>query len=131
MRNLEVILSLSGTLLGFAVSLITVLVKYFNSVKAKRRAEQVIEIGKAVIPFIEKAETFAGYTGAEKKEYVLTKANQFALEKGFRYDAEQVSAKIEELVSLTKEVNKREKDKLSKDSRPKTFIIGNAPQKTE
>lgn len=41
----------------------------------------------------------------------MTKANQFAISQGIEFDPVIVSEKIEELVRLTKEVNKRDKDK--------------------
>lgn len=43
--------------------------------------------------------------GAAKKEVVLTKIQAFCLEKGIEYDAEYWSAKVDELVALTKSVN--------------------------
>ena len=62
------------------------------------------------LPYIQQAESFVHYSGAEKKEYVMTKANQYAIDNGIEFDQDMVSKKIEELVTLTKEVNKREKD---------------------
>lgn len=110
MEHLEVILSMAGTALGLLVTAVTFIAKFFRSAKAKKTAENIIEIGNAVIPYIEQAEKFANYSGVEKKEYVLTKANQFAIEQGIDFNAATVSDRIEELVKLTKEVNKREKD---------------------
>lgn len=43
--------------------------------------------------------------GAAKKEVVLTKIQAFCLEKGIEYDADFWSAKVDELVALTKNVN--------------------------
>jgi hypothetical protein len=103
--NLEVILSMAGTIFGLTVSTLTFLVKFIKNAKAKKTAEQICKIGNAVIPYIEKAETFAGYSGAEKKEFVLTKANQFAIANDIAFDARAVSDKIEELVKMTKLVN--------------------------
>ena len=45
------------------------------------------------------------YSGAEKKEYVMTKINQYALENHIKFNQEEISKRIEELVALTKEVN--------------------------
>ena len=111
MKEIEIIISIAGTALGFMVTAATFLAKFVKSAKAKRAAENLIKIGNAVIPYIEQAEKFANYNGAEKKEYVLTKANQFAINQGIDFDLESVGNKIEELVKLTKQVNKREKDK--------------------
>ena len=41
----------------------------------------------------------------EKKEYVMTKANQFALDNGIKFNEEFISNKIEDLLSLTNQVN--------------------------
>lgn len=35
----------------------------------------------------------------------MTKANQFAIENGIKFEAEKTSAKIDEIVALCKEVN--------------------------
>lgn len=111
MEKLEWILSMAGTILGLGITALTFIVKFIRSAKAKRTAERLIKIGNALIPYIEQAEEFTHYSGAEKKEYVLTKANQFAIEKGYEFDVVDVSDKIEELVALTKHINARDKDK--------------------
>jgi hypothetical protein len=111
MENLEIILSSASAAAGLLATSVTFLVKFIKSAKAKKTAENVIKICDAVVPFIEEAEKFVGYGGAAKKEYVLTKANQFAIESGIPFDAELVGEKIEEFVELSKTVNAREKDK--------------------
>ena len=105
--DLELILSLSGTILGLLITACTFIVKTVNNTKAKHIAEQAIKIGNAVLPFIKEAEKFTSYTGAEKKEYVMTKANQFAIENNIPFNADEVSDKIEELITLTRHVNKK------------------------
>ena len=106
------VLSMIGAIIGLAITAATFILKFVKSVKAEKAAEAVIQIGNAVLPFMKEAETFTKYSGREKKEYVLIKANEFAVEHGMPFDAEQVSVKIEELIALTKTVNKRQKDKL-------------------
>ena len=110
MQELEIILSVAGTAVCLLVATVTFIMKLVKSAKAKKVCEQVIDIGNAVIPYIEQAETFAHYSGEEKKAFVMTKANQYAIDNGIEFDQQMVSDKIEELVNLTKEVNKREKD---------------------
>lgn len=107
---MEIILSIAGTALGLMITALTFIMKFVKSAKAKKICEQTIEIGNAVIPYIEQAEGFLHYSGTEKKAFVMTKANQYAIEKGMRFDADLVGEKIEELVKLTKKVNRREKD---------------------
>lgn len=105
MENLEIILSVAGTALGLLVTTVTFLAKFIKNAKAKKAAENIVDISNALIGYIEEAETFLNYSGEEKKQYVMTKANQFAIESGIKFDAEAVSAKIEELVGMTKQVN--------------------------
>ena len=113
MKNLEIILSISGTALGFLITAVTFILKFIKSTRARHLAEQLAAIGKAVLPYIEQAEGFTHYSGAEKKEFVMTKANQFAIERGIAFNAKLVGEKIEELVKLTKKVNARDKDRLA------------------
>ncbi|MCL2234640.1 MAG: hypothetical protein FWC11_04470 [Firmicutes bacterium] len=110
MEQIHVVLSISSAALGFLVTTLTLLYRLVKSTKAKRRAENVIKIGNAIIPYIEQAEKFTGYSSQEKREFVITKANQYAIENKIRFDLNAVSNRIEELVRLTKSVNKRFKD---------------------
>jgi hypothetical protein len=127
MENIELILSSSSAAAGLLATSITFLVKFIKNAKAKKAAENVIKICEAVVPFIEEAEKFAGYGGAEKKEYVLTKANQFAIDNDIPFNSELVGEKIEAFVELSKTVNAREKDKSKKgliaDERTKETIL--------
>ena len=59
----------------------------------------------AVAPLMEIAEGFTNYSGEEKKQFVLTKVNQFAIENGLKFDAEETAAKVEKLINLTKKIN--------------------------
>lgn len=107
MENLEIILSLAGTAISLFIACITFIVKLIKNVK-KRIAEQgATALLDAVTPIVEIAETLTNYSGAEKKEYVLTKVNQYAIENDIAFDANAVSNKVEQLVELSKQVNKR------------------------
>ena len=105
MENLEIILSAAGTALGLLVTTVTFLAKFIKNAKGKKVAENIVKIGNAMIPYIQEAETFLNYSGEEKKQYVMTKANQFAIDNNIPFDAEAVSDKIEELIALTNQVN--------------------------
>lgn len=65
----------------------------------------MLELCNVLLPYIEKAEKFVNYTGEEKKEYVMTQVNRYALENGIKFDYNVVSSKIEEYIELSKEVN--------------------------
>ena len=109
MENIELIFSLIGTCIGLIITLATIIGKYVSNKKAKRLAEQTIEICNAILPYIEQAESYIAYSGQEKKEYVMTKANQYAIEKDIAFDESAISEKVEELLELTKTVNAHEK----------------------
>ena len=109
MKNLEVILSFTCTILGLLITAATFIIKFFSSVKAKRLAEQTIKISNALLPLIREAEKFISFSGAEKKNYDINRAREFASANKISFNIELVSSKIEELVALTKQVNFKQK----------------------
>lgn len=105
MENLELYLSVAATILGLFVSTITFLIKLIKKSKLKKVFEDIVLIMENIIPFIEEAERFIHYTGEEKKAYVMTKATQIIINKKMKVNLNDVSDKIDELISLTKQVN--------------------------
>ena len=65
MENLELVISLAGACLGLVVAVAAVIAKYASSAKARRAAEQTIDICNALLPYMEQAESFANYSGEE------------------------------------------------------------------
>lgn len=116
MENLELFISLATTCIGLVVAVAAVIAKYARSAKARKAAEQTIEICNALLPYIEKAESYVNYSGEEKKEYVMTKANRYAIENGISFDETEVSERVEELIALTKEVNATKSDNVCSDT---------------
>jgi hypothetical protein len=114
---LEIIISLGGTILGLALTALTFFVRHVKCKKAQKIAEQVIRIGNAVLPYITEAENFQAFSGQEKKAYVMTRAIMFAIQNRIKFNEQQVSEKIEEIIELTKQVNtkgeKNEQQKIS------------------
>lgn len=111
MENIELILSIATAGIGLLITTVTFIMKFIQSVKAKKNAEDLITVGNALLGFIAEAEEFLSYSGKEKKAYVLTKANQFALANKIPFDAVAVSERIEELIELTQSVNATKADK--------------------
>ena len=111
MENLELRSSLASACLGWVGAVAAVIAKYASSAKARKAAEQTMDICNALLPYIEQAESFVNYSGAEKKEYVMTKANRYAIENGMAFDETAVSDKVEELIALSKEVNAKDTSK--------------------
>ena len=110
MENAELILSLAGTALSLFVAAVLFFVKLLRGSAAKKKLKNDYLLLDAVAPLMELAESFTSYSGEEKKEYVLTKLNQFAIENGISFDVSTVSQKIEELIALSKQVNGRGKE---------------------
>lgn len=105
MENLELILSLAGTALSLFIACVLFIVKLISGYMTKKKLKNSYVLLDAVAPLMEIAETFTSYSGEEKKEYVLTKVNQFAIENGINFDLQAVTKKIEELIELSKKVN--------------------------
>ncbi len=108
--NLQVLLSFLGSILGLLFTTIIFLKKSIKNKKLKKVLEKAEQITKEIIPCIIEAEHFVNYTGNEKKNYVMTKVNQFAIENQIEFDINYVSDKIEELILLSKEVNNGSKN---------------------
>jgi len=104
-ENIEIILSLAATAMGFVASTVTFAVKYVKNKTAKIDAEHHIGVRDVLLGFIAEAEKIDGYTGTEKKAYVLEKVAQFAKSNRVGYCVDRVSAKIDEIIALTKLVN--------------------------
>ena len=104
MEEIQLIISMGGALFSLTVTTLT-FVRMIKNGKAKKAMEKAIKISNAILPFIREAEQFNSYKGEEKKAYVMTRANQFAIENRIPFKEEQISDKIEELVALTKHVN--------------------------
>lgn len=94
------------TLTTAVIFIIVSIINFIKYIKAKDWNKVKEEISN----LISVAELHLNYTGEEKKEYVLTKINQFAIEHKIKFDGKKASKAIDDLVKITKEVNKREKD---------------------
>lgn len=109
--NLESIkeyLSVFGTLLGFLCTFLVFLKNKIKNKRLKRIVEKTEKITKTIIPTIIEAEQFVEYTGIEKKEYVMTKLQEYAISFGIKFDSKSLSDRVDELIQLTKSVNVKE-----------------------
>ena len=107
MGKLEEIITIVSACLGFVATFTGFLIPLVKSVKAKNKLTALNKLSTSLQSFMVDAETHQNFTGEEKKEYVLTKANRYAIDNGLPYDEQAVSANVEDLVALSKEVNKR------------------------
>ena len=105
MENIEYILSLAGAVLSTLAALVTMGIRFLKAMKELKERAGEEEIGKKLPELISEAEGKEGYSGKEKKGYVMDKIAEYAEEAGIEADLQYVSEKIEELVELSKQVN--------------------------
>ncbi len=115
MSTLEEIMTIISACIGLLATITGFLIPMVRSIKAKNRLIAINKLTTELQTLIIEAETFVNFSGEEKKEYVLTKANRYAIDNKIPYNEQDVNQKIEDLVTLSKEVNKRE-DSLTKNS---------------
>ena len=120
---LPTIITYIASVLPVAVGFITFLIKYIKNEKAKQVLQKTLRIAELLQPLVIEAEAFEHYSGEEKKQYVLTKANQYALSNRIRFVESEVSAMIDELIATTRQVNRRPNDKISATSDSKAILI--------
>lgn len=105
MENLEVVLSLAGTALSLLITSLIFVVRLIKTVKENKNMQNCSYLYETVAPLMEIAENFSNYSGEEKKQFVLTKVNQFAIENGLKFNAETTAAQVEKLIELSKKIN--------------------------
>lgn len=113
MEKMEQIIAVLGSAITLIAALLTFVIKFLKSSKAKRIAEQALKLTEILQPLIVEAEKFVHYSGEEKKQFVLTKVNQYSLENRIRFSSEVVGKQIDEVLLTTTKVNAREKDVIS------------------
>ena len=103
--DLEFLFSMLGTALGILITILTFIIKLSKNTKVRKNAEKLLLLTNQIATYVKEAEGFSNYTGVEKKNYVLTKMNQFSIDNNVKYNEEYISNKIEELIDTTKVVN--------------------------
>lgn len=111
LERLKDVLAILVTALPLVIATATFIAKNSKSKKLARLANDVNLVAKEAQKYVVAAEQFVNYAGKDKKEWVKTKVNQFAIENKIKYDEKLVDDLIEEIVAITKKVNAREKDK--------------------
>ncbi len=111
MEELKIIISLISAICGLLITLLTYLYRFSKNKKVKEKALEMILITNKLIPYIKEAELFINYTGIEKKEYVLTKIRQYAIGEKISLDEIEITKQLEEMISLTKDVNRKKINK--------------------
>ena len=109
MEKLKYIITLASSVLPLVIAMLTFIIKFIRTAKMKKS----LELTQTLQTFIVDAEKFINYNGEEKKEYVMTRANQFAIEHSMKFDGDSISALIDRIVNVTKQVNARPQDTAS------------------
>lgn len=110
MENFQELITLVSAILGVVVTATGLLIPLVKNAKAKKRLSAINKLSEVLQKFVIEAEAFTNFTGAEKKEYVMTKANRYAIDNKISYDENAVSEKVEDLVALSKQVNNKKSD---------------------
>lgn len=110
MEDLKLYISIVIFILGLITSIISIIIKYTKNIKVKNNLKNILGVIEELIPLIEEAETFASYSGEEKKEYVISRIYRKLNKEDIKIDEEKIDEMIEKLVSFSKEVNYKESE---------------------
>lgn len=98
--------------ISFLLGLVSTLIPYLKTAKAKKNAEKLVKalsgfelIVEHIQPYVVKAEQFRNFSGPERKEWVMTQLKLLALEHSIVFDEVAISEKVEEVVATTNKVN--------------------------
>lgn len=105
MENLEQMITVVSASLGLIATVTGFLIPLVKNVKAKNKLTALNQLSTLLKSLIMEAEKFSNFTGEEKKQYVMTKANRYALENNIPFDESTVGDEIEKLIDLSKNVN--------------------------
>lgn len=111
LEALKEIKELIAIVISLIIGIFVLFKKLVNALKSKTRLKNQISLDAITLALISEAEKFTSYSGVEKKEWVKTKVNQYAITNNIIYDEGVVDGVIENLIDLSKKVNKRDKDK--------------------
>jgi len=110
MDLLEQIKEVVVLIVSLIVTLVVMISQLVKEIKKKKNLISMQTLDEQIENFIKQAEKYVSFSGEEKKEWVKSHLMQYALTKKIVYNDEEVDQKIESLVELSKEVNKREKE---------------------
>lgn len=110
LEELDLILSLIATAIPLIGVILYLLAKLFKSKRLEKIANEYAQYQDLMKGLIVQAEKFGSKQGDKKKEWVLEQLHSYAEKVGFDYDEDELSEMIEDVIDLTKKVNKRAKD---------------------
>lgn len=111
---IELLKSLKDLIIIVIPCIIGFIASFASAIKSnglKKLAITSLKINEVIKELIIEAEKFINYSGVEKKEWVTTKTNQYCIENKMNYRIINTDSIIENLIRVSKEVNKREETK--------------------
>ena len=105
METLRLVLTIAGLVLVLLTSIITFIAKNSKNKKVAKAATNLLAVIGATRQFVTEAESLLNFSGENKKEWVMTKVNQFCISKGIVYDEKKVDEILEDYITFSKEVN--------------------------
>lgn len=102
-RTIEIIFYVLSGLLGLATAIAGIFA-------GKNGKGENTEKGKHIVfdflcQVMSEVEKYSHFTGEEKRDYVMTKVNQFCIDNKLKFDAELTAENIEKMINFSKEVN--------------------------
>ena len=95
----------------------SIIVSFVKNKKVKRYANNILNVTEVAKTYIKEAEKMKNYTGAEKKNFVMSRLLKYLFDNAIKKVSEQtLSDIVENEVSLTNEVNIEKKMNYSKPS---------------
>ncbi len=113
MENIKEIITIASAALGLLATVTGFLIPLVKNVKAKNKLAALNKLTKVLQTLIVDAEKYVNFSGEEKKAYVVTNANRYALDNKIAFDEQMVSDKVEELVALSKAVNVKNRQQVN------------------
>lgn len=102
-RTIEIIFYVLSGLLGLATAIAGIFAgKKGKGENTEKGKHTVFDFLCKVMSEVEK---YTHFSGEEKRDYVMTKVNQFCIDNKLKFDAELTAENIEKMINFSKEVN--------------------------
>ena len=105
------ILVIVGALAGVISTTIPLIIKLIKKSKQFKQERNLNRSADVLLRLIAEAELFTNYSGQEKKEFVKSRLAIFAINNKIAFDEARLETAIDDIIGITREVNKRDKDK--------------------
>ena len=100
---------IKGVYIAMAVALaISNVVSFFKTGKWKKlfkKENAKLYTFNVLMQFMEEVEQFKDFSSEEKKQFVITKFNQYCIDNGYEFIAELTDENVEKLIEFSKVVN--------------------------